>query len=73
MYKCMEITRLILANNQNAYINVKIGETFAFTFNKEENNYKEQHKESPSSKKKDPQRKLKEVFEETFKFFRYLR
>ena len=61
MYKCLEITRHILDDNQKVFINVKIGETFAFTFNNQEKKVQNNIiKKSPSSKKRDLERK--EVF-----------
>jgi hypothetical protein len=64
MQKCLEITSHVLKNDQRAYINIKMGNSFVFTFNNQEASI-ETKKKSPSVTKRDNERK--ELFKENMK------
>jgi hypothetical protein len=64
MQKCLEITSHVLNNDQRAFINIKIGNSFCFTFNNQETSI-DARKKSPSVLKRDNERK--ELFKENMK------
>ena len=64
MQKCLEITSHVLNNDQRAFINIKIGNSFCFTFNNQETSINTR-KKSPSVIKRDNERK--ELFKENMK------
>ena len=64
MQKCLEITSHVLKNDQRAYINIKMGNSFVFTFNNQEASI-ETKKKSPSVMKRDNERKA--LFKENMK------
>jgi uncharacterized protein YecT (DUF1311 family) len=55
-WKCLEITSHVLNNDQRAFINIKIGNCFRFTFNNQETSI-DTRKKSPSVIKRDNERK----------------
>ena len=64
MLKCLEITSHVLKNDQRAFINIKMGNSFVFTFNNQEASI-ETKKKSPSVMKRDNERKA--LFKENMK------
>ena len=64
MQKCLEITCYVLNNDQRAFINIKIGNSFCFKFNNQETSI-DTRKKSPSVIKRDNERK--ELFKEKMK------
>ena len=64
MQKCLEITSHVLNNDQRAFINIKIGNSFCFTFNNQTSSIETKNK-SPSVMKRDHDRKA--VFTENMK------
>ena len=64
MQKCLEITSHVLNKDQRVFINIKIGNSFSFTFNNQESNMYVK-KKSPSVTRRDNDRK--ELFKENLK------
>ena len=64
MQKCLEITSKVLETGQKAFINIKIGTSFCFTFNNQEPSI-DTRKKSPSVIRRDIERK--EEFKENMK------
>ena len=64
MQKCLEITSHVLNKDQRVFINIKIGNSFSFTFNNQESNM-DVKKKSPSVTRRDNDRK--ELFKENLK------
>ena len=54
--KCLELTKHVLDEKMTAYISIKIGEGFAFTFNNQERDPLFLKKKSPSQYKRDQER-----------------